>query len=923
MDNGDIDLKCENKVIIEESVLRERAIRFSNSHKDYSQEEGQKQTFWNNFFKIFGLERSEHAVFECPVKNIDGQTEFMDLFWKKTLLVEHKTLNSEDLNTTMKRQSLRYYSNLESNVQPRYLIACDFQNWFLLDKYDNSKYWFKLSELVDNLGLFGFMTDRPKTVQVHPVNIEASTMMGQIFDKLQESNYGSGQASYFLTRLVFCLFADHTGIFGDRSKFQAYLKKYTSENGSDMWSTIEYLFKIFNQHKDKRDKTITPILNSFPYINGELFSKKIELPIFNKELRDLVLKAGNHDWSKVSPAIFGNMFQTVMDQEQRREQGAHYTSEENILKLIGPLFLDELENEFDSLDMVEDDTRKNRFIEFQNKLSNLKFLDPACGSGNFLIIAYREIRRLEHRTIHKIYKNDEKKLHVDKLSKIDVDQFHGIEKIEFSARIAEVSLWMMDHIMNLELSEKYGINMRRIPIKKKPNIVCCDALDFDWNELLPSSECNYVFGNPPFSGARQMLKEQKEQTVKITGSKNLDYVTNWFVKAIEYIPTHTHTHTHTHTDPQIAFVSTNSITQGEQVNLLFPQIFRNGFEISFAYKSFKWESESKGKAQVTVVIIGLVKNNKNKKRLFYNKNEKLIEKNPQTIAPHLRETCDKQIIVKQVSKPINNLPEIHMGSNPVDNGNYIFSDSEKDEFLKTEPNAEKWIIPYYSGADFLHNTSRHILALQTIKPHELKKLPQVMKRVKAVKKFRLENKSETTRRYAEKPTEFYQTHIPKKPFLAIPQVSSENRKYVPMAFMKLPTITSIQLYHIEDATIELFGLLESKMHMLWLSSFSGKLETRLRYSANRVYNTFPVPQDYTLLRPFAQKILDIREKNAESTLVDLYNSIRMPSDLLKAHQSLDKAVEKLYRTKQFKTDDERLDFLLEEYQKMIGTQTTL
>ncbi len=529
---------------LSETEIKQRARKFSQKHKSDSHEEGDKQTFYNDFFEIFGRTRRTVAVFEAPVKTPDGKTIFMDLFWEKTLLVEHKSLEKEDLNITMKNQALKYYAYLESERQPRYILVCDFQTWYLLDKQDNSKYWFQLSELEDNIGLFGFMTNRPKTIEAHPVNQEASEMMGCIFELLKASEYAG--AGYFLTRLAFCMFADCTGVFIDNRKFLEYLKDNTSNDGSDMGIQLGYLFQLFNQHRDKRSKIISPKANAFPYINGELFAKQIELPVFNKELRDLVLKAGEYDWSKVSPAIFGNMFQTVMSKEQRREHGAHYTSEDNILKVIRPLFLDKLEEEFDEIYEVTNNTRRERFIEFQNKLSSLKFLDPACGSGNFLILAYREIRRLEHRVIYEIYVHDKEKPDSDGLSKVDVDQFYGIEIMPFSAKIAEISLWMMDHIMNLELSSKYGFRFRRIPIKNKPNIVCADALEFDWNELLSNEECSYIFGNPPFSGARQMNEKQKKQTVRITKSADLDYVSNWFVKAAEYIPTHTHTHTHTH-----------------------------------------------------------------------------------------------------------------------------------------------------------------------------------------------------------------------------------------------------------------------------------------------------------------------------------------------------------------------------------------
>ena len=609
------------------------------------------------------------------------------------------------------------------------------------------------------------------------------------------------------------------------------------------------------------------------------------------------------------------MFQTVMDQDARREMGAHYTSEENILKVIRPLFLDDLNEEYDEINKTMDgDLKKVKFIEFQNKLASLKFLDPACGSGNFLVIAYREIRRLEHRVIMKIYGYDGNRIDTDQLSKVDVDQFYGIELIEFSARIAETSLWMMDHIMNVELSKRYGYPFRRIPIKKKPNIVWRDALEVDWNEIIASEQCSYIFGNPPFSGSKMMTFEQREQIKRISNlgksGGTLDFVTGWFIKASQYMNDKT----------LIGFVSTSSITQGEAVGQLWTLLYKNGLEIDFAYTSFKWESESKKAANVSVVIIGMSKRSRTQKTLFFGDSE--LEDKPKNISPYLFSIETKPIIVLESSKPLNGLNPIKVGSQLIDGGFFTFTTSEKDEFLVKEPESVRFFKPYINAKDFIDNKQRWILVLKDIHSKELGSLPEIKKCVESVRDFRSNSKRDVTKKLANTPTIFAHNVIPTKEFLIIPRVSSENRKYIPIGYVKPPAIPSDATMIMENATLELFGLITSKMHMVWLKIIGGKLESRLRYSGGLVYNTFPIPHNkLDILKVHAEKILNIREKD-NSSLADLYHPTTMPPSLLKAHQKLDEQVEKLYRKKPFESDQQRINFLLEEYQKMIDNNQT-
>ncbi len=900
--------------ILSVDEIRVNALRFSERWKNEKSEKSEAQTFINEFFKVFGLDRKTVADFE---KHPPNSPSFIDCFWLGKFMIEMKSFG-ENLDEAM-GQALDYYVQLEKNQEPRYILACDFQRWYLRDKKDNSDYFFSLSELSDNLGLFNFMTNRPKRVETHPVNIKATEMIGLIFDAMKASGYGSRHVEYFLTRLVFCLFADDTGIFGDCGKFQKYVEDNTKKDGSDLGMYLARLFDVLNKHADERSPFLDSKTRSFPYVNGTLFSETIEFPEFNETLRQLLINAGNYDWSKVSPAIFGNMFQTVMDQDARRELGAHYTSEENILNVIRPLFLDHLNEEFDKIDEIQDDSRKSKFAEFQDKLSNLTFFDPACGSGNFLTIAYREIRRLEMRVIMKIHGYSGKRGDTDKLSKVDVHQFYGIEKEKFSSKIAEISLWMMDHLMNRELSDRYGLKFRRIPIQKQPNIHERDALEVNWEDILSSSECSYILGNPPFGGAKVLTTYQRDQTKHIANlgksGGTLDYVCGWFLKAGQYV----------NEDTPIGFVSTNSITQGEQVAQLWPKLLNEcGLHIIFAYDQFKWNSESKGKAQVTVIILGLSRNDENTKRLFHHDADNLTEENPKYISPYLIGSTKNLPIVAESSKPLNGLPSIKMGSKPIDNGHYIFTDDEKDEFLKKEPNAKPFFKPFVNAKEFLNGGNRWILKLHDIKPNELMKLSETKKRVAMVKSFRLNSKSLGTKKLAETPIRYHLNVIPTKPFLVIPATTSERRDYIPMGYLKPPIIPSNALMIAENMSFGLFGILISRMHMVWVRTVGGKLKMDLRYSAGMIYNTFPIPDaGYDSLLPYAEKILSVRKSYPDSTLVDLYDPDTMPHDLLKAHQKLDGEVEKLYRNEPFESDHDRVEFLLSLYAKMIVKNKTL
>ena len=899
--------------MLTQAEIRARVAKFAEDWKNEDYEKGETHSFYDAFFLVFGIGRRSVAVYEKFVRKLNDTHGFIDLFWPRKLLVEQKSAG-RSLEKAME-QAEDYFTFLEEEQRPRYLLACDFQSFQLVDLEENKEDTFMLSELPQKIGLFNFMTDRKNrgTVESYPVSIKASEMMGRIYDSLKATGYPDHDTEYLLTRLAFCLFADDTGIFEDGT-FSEYLKCRTSSDGSDLGAKMIQMFQVLDTPDDSRQTTLDASLAQFPYIDGDLFRKQISIPAFDSGMRHLLIEAGEFDWSKVSPAIFGSLFQSVMDKEKRRSEGAHYTTEENIMKVIRPLFLDDLEDEFKNYKNKKGRNRKIGLEMFQDKLAGLAFFDPACGAGNFLIIAYREIRRLELKVIHELHHVEPPRIDVSILSKVDVDQFYGIEKSEFSAKIAETAIWMMDHIMNNELGAKYGIAYARIPLKKSPSIRQADALEIDWNDILPSSECSYILGNPPFGGPKHATKERRQQIINIANlgksGGTLDYVSGWFLKAAGYVGN----------NAKIGFVATNSITQGEQVGQLWPILFeKHGMEIAFAYVAFKWRSEAKKKAQVHVVILGLTKRGTSaKKRLFHIDDDgNTLEDNPVHISPYLFGTEDIRI-VRETSKQLNRLPTMRMGSQPIDGGNYIFSDEEKAEFVHRETGAEPFMREYIGANEYIKGTRRWILALQKVSPAELNRLPEVKKRVEMVRKYRQGSKRASTKKLAKTPT-FYQADIlPQKSFLVIPEVSSERRLYVPIGYMKSPIIPSNKLRVVEDADIGLFGLLVSEMHMVWLRYVGGRMKSDFSYSIDIVYKTFPVPNgNLAFLKKQARLILDIRKKYADSTLEDLYDPLTMPRDLWKAHHKLDLMVERMYRKERFMSDHERLEFLLEKYYDMV------
>lgn len=704
--------------------IKDRALKFSNEWADETKERAEKDSFWNDFFHVFGISRRRVATFEEPVKKLSGGQGFIDLFWKGTLLVEHKS-KGKSLDKAY-TQATDYFPGIKEHDLPKYILVSDFDRIKLFDLEERTDTEFPVSELYKNVKLFGFIAEYQKRTfeEEDPVNIQAAELMGKLHDELESFGYEGHHLEVYLVRLLFTLFADDTSIF-EKDTFKEFLELKTKEDGSDLGALMAQFFQVLNTPREERLTNLDEHLNQFPYINGSLFKETLPIASFNSGMRSILLEASALDWGKISPAIFGSLFQSVMNPEERRNLGAHYTSEKNIFKLIKPLFLDELWTEFEKAK-----ASTNKLKQFHQKLSTLRFLDPACGSGNFLIITYRELRLLEIEILRVLYKKGERVLDVSTILWLDVDQFYGIEVDEFAAKIAEVAMWLIDHQMNMLVSEEFGQYFARLPLKKAAKIIHGNSLRIDWEDVVAKEELAYIIGNPPFLGHHYQDKIQKEDLAIVfhgrKGVKVLDYVACWFKKASVYLQNTT--------SIKVAFVSTNSISQGEQASLLWSDLIHNhNIKIHFAHQTFKWGNEARGKAAVHVVIIGFSNYDVKEKLLFEYDSisgdaQVRFAKN---ISPYLVEGPD--ITISNRSRPLCDVPKMIWGNKPTDGGNFLFADKEeKDDFLQKESGADRFIRPFVSGRDFLHNHFRYCLWLEHISPSELRKLPHVLERVDGV-----------------------------------------------------------------------------------------------------------------------------------------------------------------------------------------------
>ena len=910
--------------------IQDRAVEFagdwSNNPNLINSERGATQRFWSDFLNVFGVDQRRHgAFFEYAVKKLSGNQGFIDLFWPGKLLAEQKA-PGRDLEKAI-TQAFEYTDTMPDHDLPQAIVVCDFNQIVLINQHTRERTAFALQDLPKHVKLFGFLINEQSQnlAEEDPVNIKAAEAMARLHNQLRDDNYSGHDLELLLVRLMFCMFADDSGIF-EHGQLRSYLKNRTNTDGSDFGARLMDIFQTINTPVGHRQHSLDTDLMALEYVNGGLFSETIRTPHFTSTMRTDLLSAMELDWSKVSPAIFGSMFQGVMDEKERRNLGAHYTSEKNILRVIKPLFLDDLYAEFAHI--VRSTSKKaDKLREFQNKLASLTFLDPACGSGNFLVITYRELRRLEHKVVDQINKTNKRAASggtVDWLAasqdygqlKVNVSQMHGIEIEEFPSLIAWAALWLTDQQMNMEFSHTSGKMFKRLPLTSSAKIVNANALTTDWKTVIHASELNYILGNPPFVGSKMMTATMRSELLAqfagVQGAGVLDYVTAWYAKATSLMDQNHRI--------QAALVSTNSIIQGEQVPVLWKYLFSRGVHINFLHQTFKWSNDARGNAAVYCTIVGFAKFNKTEKRIFEYTD---IKGEPnEVIAQNINGygINAPSIFIERRGKPLCNVPPMSFGNMPLDGGNLILTEQEKVQFLFENPDAKHFgFVKELVGAkEFLQNKKRYCLWLVNSEPHDIHRFAFILDRIEKTRHFRLNSSAPSTVEHAIRAKEFRDTNNPRE-YVLIPRVSSENRKYIPMGFFGVNEIASDSCQIIPNATLYHFGILTSQMHMAWMRAVAGRLESRYRYSKDIVYNNFIWPtvtaDQKKEVERLAQSILDARAQFPNSSLADLYDPLTMPPALSKAHKALDKYVDKLYQKSGFNNDAARVAHLFELYKK--------
>jgi hypothetical protein len=910
--------------------IRSNAIAFSKEWEHDSAEDAEAKSFWDEFFKIFGVSRRRVAVYEKLVTKAGGNAGYIDLFWPKVLIAEHKS-RGKSLERAFD-QAIDYFPGLAHSEFPEYVIVSDFARIRLTNLETDDEVEFDLKDLHKHVTSFGFIAGYQTRVfkEQDQVNIRAAEKIAELHDALEKIGYKGHELELYLVRVLFCLFADDTGIFTPRDSFDDFIRSRTAEDGSDLAARLNELFFILDRQVDKRLKNLDEQLGSFPYVNGKLFEETLAPASFDRKMRDKLLACCDLDWGAISPAIFGSLFQGIMDAKVRRNLGAHYTSEKNILKVIGPLFMDGLKAEFQRVK-----SQATKLKAFHDKLAALNFFDPACGCGNFLVISYREIRLLELEVIKKLYAKEMAQLSImdviDQYVKVNVDQFHGIELEEWPAQIARVAMWLIDHQMNVLVGEAFGIALVRIPLVRSANIVHGNALQVDWNTVVAAHKCSHILGNPPFVGAKMIDGAQRVDMDRVFKDvKNaglLDYVSAWYLKCAEYIEK---------TSITCGLVSTNSVTQGEQPGVLWPELWRRKIQIHFAHRTFRWSNEAKGKAAVHCVIIGFGNHSPQSKKVLFEYDDVGGDAHATEVAnlnPYLVDAAD--LVLANRSTPlVTTAPKLGIGNKPIDGGYLLLTPEEKDALVAAEPAAASLLHRWYGAAEFLNSIERWVVYVGDATPTQLRALPKVRGLLDKVRRFRLgeiDAKSgrkskggESSLALAATPGRFHVENIPSTPYLLIPRHSAEVRGMIPMDFVE-PEIYSGDANLISaDATMFHFGVLQSTMHQAWMRIVCGRIKSDYRYSQGIVYNNYPWPVGATMaqckaIESAAQRVLDARA-NYEASLADLYDPLSMPAALSKAHHQLDRAVDVAYLAsggkKTWTSDADRVAFLFGLYTSM-------
>lgn len=913
--------------------IRDRALRFSQEWEGETREHAEAKSFWDAFFRVFGRERRVVASFEHPVKKLDKAAYgFIDLLWKGVLLVEHKSAG-KDL-AKAETQAFDYIQALVADGRehevPRYIVVSDFARVALHDLVDGTSLVFDLADFRKHVHDFAFIAGY-RTVRVdpeNPANIKAAEIMAALHDSLEDGGYEGGDLDRLLTRILFCLFAEDTGIL-DPNTFAGFVENRTAKDGSDLGSRLTEFFQTLNTPEEKRQKRLDEDLAALPYVNGALFDTTLRVAAFDADMREKLIDCAAFDWSAISPAIFGSIFQGVMDPPERRQIGAHYTGEADILKVLRGLFLDDLEAELAAIKSLKA-KKEHRLKGLHDRIAARRFLDPACGCGNFLILAYRELRRIEQEILVELHTNRLGHVtlttDIGHLNTVSVEQFYGVELQEFPAEIARVGMWLMDHQMNVSLSEALGQYFVRLPLTGSAHIHSGNALALDWADVLPPDDDVLVLGNPPYAGKKEQDAGQKADMKAVWGGVRgagiLDYVTAWYRRAAAYLQG---------TKARCAFVSTNSIAQGEQVGVLWRDLYEDwSIKIHFAHRTFAWTSEARGRAHVHVVIVGFGNFDVEAKHIFdyAHVNAQPTVLKVKNINPYLVEGGDTTVTSRRT--PINGAPEILYGSMMIDKprkkdpeAGLVLEPAQRQALLADCPELDLYIRRLYGGREFLNGLERWCLWLVDAPPSLVRKSALLKARIEGVRKFRLSSGRAQTKALAATPTLFGEIRQPDAEYLFIPKVSSETRRYLPMGFLPPDVIASGSALIVPEASLFEFGVLQSAMHNSWMRSVCGRMKSDYQYSNGIVYNNFPWPEKVpdkanAAVVAAAQDVLDIRA-TFDATPAELYDPVAMPAKLAKGHSKLDRAVDRCYRRKKFSNDRERVEHLFGLYETLAAS----